>query len=158
MKLFILSTILLLPLTLHAQEAILEPVEKQLFEAVNQERVRHGLHPLELSINLLQNARKHAGWMANRRSMTHSSYPVAENIAMFHKDVPTVMRAWLNSSGHRANILGGYKYMGISVSYTPNGTPYWCQMFSGKAEISTQTNFYTNTSTNYSSRKRWFRR
>ena len=40
------------------------------------------------------------------------------------------VRSWMNSSGHRANMLGsGYTRIGVAVAYSSNGTPYWCQQF-----------------------------
>ena len=36
------------------------------------------------------------------------------------------MNGWMNSSGHRANILNGnFTQIGIGLAYSANGTPYW---------------------------------
>ena len=36
------------------------------------------------------------------------------------------MVAWMNSPGHRANILNGtFTQIGIGLAYAPDGTPYW---------------------------------
>jgi len=41
-----------------------------------------------------------------------------------------VLRTWMNSSGHRANILnGGHRRIGVAAYCTPEGTIYWCQQF-----------------------------
>jgi uncharacterized protein YkwD len=38
--------------------------------------------------------------------------------------------SWMQSSGHRANILdGGYTRIGVAMAHSPNGTAYWCQQF-----------------------------
>lgn len=59
------------------------------------------------------------------------SYRTAgENIAMGQKDVPEVVNAWMNSPGHRANILNSkFKQVGIG-HYELNGYHYWTQYFS----------------------------
>ena len=52
-----------------------------------------------------------------------------ENIAYGQRSPEAVMQAWMNSSGHRANILSN-KYTKIGVGYTvKNGVTYWTQMF-----------------------------
>lgn len=52
-----------------------------------------------------------------------------ENVA-YGQDTPAeVMNAWMNSDGHRANILNeGYTEIGVGVYYK-NGTYYWSQLF-----------------------------
>ena len=41
-----------------------------------------------------------------------------------------VINAWMNSSGHRANILNpSYTRIGVAAYVTPGGTIYWCQQF-----------------------------
>ena len=39
------------------------------------------------------------------------------------------MNGWINSSGHYANIIGGYSYIGIGVYKDSNGKLYWVQLF-----------------------------
>ncbi|MER2170832.1 MAG: CAP domain-containing protein, partial [Psychrobacillus psychrodurans] len=56
------------------------------------------------------------------------SYTAAgENIAKGQKSAAQVMEAWMNSSGHRANILDA-KFTHIGVGYVGDGN-YWTQMF-----------------------------
>jgi uncharacterized protein YkwD len=108
----------------------LHPCEQDLIERVNAERKIRNLVPLKLDDRLLETARLHCQWMANRRSMTHSSYSVAENIAMGYSDSGKAMFGWLRSSGHRANILNPrYRYIGVAGYKSANGTCYWCQQF-----------------------------
>ena len=58
------------------------------------------------------------------------SYRTAgENIAKGQKTAESVMKGWMNSSGHRANILNP-SYTQIGVGYVANGH-YWTQMFIG---------------------------
>ena len=53
-----------------------------------------------------------------------------ENIARGQKTPEAVVNAWMNSSGHRANILNA-SYTEIGVGYVAEGN-YWTQMFIGK--------------------------
>ena len=54
-----------------------------------------------------------------------------ENIAMGQKTPEEVMEAWMNSSGHRANILSAnFSQIGVGVVYS-QGRYYWAQMFLG---------------------------
>ena len=61
------------------------------------------------------------------------SYRTAgENIAKGQKTASSVMSAWMNSQGHRANILGsGYTKLGVGYAVDSGGTAYWVQMFAG---------------------------
>ena len=68
--------------------------------------------------------------MTNSRSMVHTNKPVGENIAMGQRSSAEVINSWMNSSGHRANILNpGYTRIGVAAYTTPEGTIYWCQQF-----------------------------
>ena len=54
----------------------------------------------------------------------------AENIAMGQRTPEEVVNAWMNSDGHRKNILSS-SYTHIGIGYMENGN-YWTQMFIGK--------------------------
>ena len=62
------------------------------------------------------------------------SYNTAgENIAMGQRTPSEVMTDWMNSSGHRANILNSnFTELGVGIYKGANGTIYWTQMFIGK--------------------------
>lgn len=103
--------------------------EMSVISQTNAQRARHGLGPLAVDSQLMNSAGRHAQWMASNRNLSHG-HGVAENIAMGQGSAGEAMRSWMNSSGHRANILGsGYTRIGVAVAYTSNGTPYWCQQF-----------------------------
>lgn len=103
--------------------------EMSVISQVNAQRARHGLPLLSVDSQLMSSAGRHAQWMASSRNLSHGS-GVAENIAMGQTSASEAMRSWMNSSGHRANILGsGYTLIGVGVAYTSSGTPYWCQQF-----------------------------
>jgi len=108
----------------------MDAIEINIVSYTNQERARFGLPPLEIDKGLMESARQHAAWMTRNRSMTHTSRPVAENIAMGQPHSSDVVRAWMNSSGHRANILNsGHRHIGVAAFRTESGTIFWCQQF-----------------------------
>ena len=105
-------------------------IEKNIVEYTNAERARYGLASLEIDKDLMESARQHADWMARSRNMVHTSRPVAENIAMGQRHSSEAVRSWMNSSGHRANILSrGHGRIGVAAYRTAEGTIYWCQQF-----------------------------
>jgi uncharacterized protein YkwD len=62
--------------------------------------------------------------------MQHTSRPVAENIAAGQRSAGEVVQSWMNSSGHRANILSpGHRRIGVSAYSAPDGTVFWTQQF-----------------------------
>ncbi len=106
------------------------PVEEQVLAATNAQRARYGLRPLKADGRLLGSARRHCNWMANSGAFQHTSAPVAENIAMGQRSANEVLVSWMNSPGHRANILGrGYTRIGVAAYTRPNGSIYWVQQF-----------------------------
>ncbi|MBN2294168.1 MAG: CAP domain-containing protein [Pirellulales bacterium] len=105
-------------------------IEKNIAIYTNHRRTQHGLRPLVIDENLVKSARQHAIWMARSRRLQHTSQPVAENIAMGYSSSQGVVQGWMNSSGHRANILnGGYSRIGTAAYEASDGTVYWCQQF-----------------------------
>lgn len=56
---------------------------------------------------------------------------VGENVAMGYTSPEAVMKGWMNSSGHRANIMNrGYVKIGVGVAKGSDGRLYWTQNFS----------------------------
>jgi uncharacterized protein YkwD len=127
----------------------LSQIELDIFNLVNQERTSRGLAALSLNTKLSSAAQHHATNMAAQNRMAHElpsadlptlldrlnhynyNYNWAgENIAYGYSGASAVMNGWMNSSGHRANILNtNYTEIGIGVRYAGNGTPYYCQVF-----------------------------
>lgn len=108
----------------------LHPAEYGVIYQTNHQRRHFGLPPLELCPSLLKSARQHATWMTTTGKLTHSTAHVGENIAMGQTSCPEVVAAWMNSPGHRANILNpAYRRIGAASYTTPDGTIYWCQQF-----------------------------
>jgi uncharacterized protein YkwD len=108
----------------------LQLIEANLVSYTNQERARYGLPALKVDKELMETAREHAAWMTRTRNMVHTRRAVAENIAMGQPHSSDVVRSWMNSSGHRANILNsGHLRIGVAAFRTDNGTIFWCQQF-----------------------------
>jgi uncharacterized protein YkwD len=106
------------------------PVEKAIVDGTNAQRARYGLPPLTLDPALERTARTHAAWMTNSHSLQHSSIGVAENIAWGQRTADQAMADWMNSSGHRANILNpSYRRIGVAAYTASDGSCYWCQQF-----------------------------
>lgn len=114
---------------------------------VNQERSKQGLNPLTLSNKLTSIANTKAQDMADKNYFSHTSptygspfdmlhefgvsYTSAgENIAAGQKTPEQVMNDWMNSSGHRANILNK-DYTQLGVGYVKGGSygTEWVQLF-----------------------------
>ena len=73
-----------------------------------------------------------ASWDVRIRRIIGTSYAaLAENIAFGQDDPAEVVRAWMDSPGHRRNILDpDYSHMGLGM-YKRGETEYWVQDFGG---------------------------
>jgi uncharacterized protein YkwD len=117
-----------------------------LVAAHNRVRAAHGRPPLAISGPLEAAAREHALDMARHRWMSHRGSDLSspfrrmaaqgytyrragENVAAGQRSVEEVMRGWMLSPGHRANILGRYSQIGAACATATGGTPYWCVTF-----------------------------
>jgi len=69
-----------------------------------------------------------AGDMLKQSGINWSAW--GENIASGQRTPEAVVTAWMNSEGHRANILSpNFSKIGVGYATNSNGTPYWTQMF-----------------------------
>ncbi len=113
-----------------SDDAKLYEVEKQMLAQTNAQRAKYGLPPLVLDQSLEKTTRSHAVWMTNTHTFEHSHINVGENIAEGQRTPTEAFTDWMNSPGHRANILNSsYKRTGVAAYQTPDGTIYWCQQF-----------------------------
>lgn len=104
--------------------------EQQVIDQTNSQRARYGLRPLALDTNLMQSSRNHCYWMAKNSTLKHSGQPVAENIAQGQSTATEAVNDWMNSPGHRANMLNtSYTRIGVSAWTGSNGQVFWCQQF-----------------------------
>ncbi len=116
----------------------------EVIELVNKYRAENGLSPLTVDPSLAQAANKRAIEINEVFSHTRpdgsscftvfSEYDVyfrsaGENIAMGQHTAEHVMDSWMNSEGHRSNILGNYKHIGVGLYIDSRGTRHWVQMF-----------------------------
>ncbi|MDX5572739.1 CAP domain-containing protein, partial [Streptomyces sp. ID01-9D] len=123
----------------------LTPARSEVLALVNQERAKVGCSPLSTSAPLTSLAQNFSEDMAARGFFDHTDPDGdtpwdraaqagvqglgAENIARGQADAQAVMEAWMNSEGHRANILNcDYKAIGIGV-HEGSGGPWWVQNF-----------------------------
>lgn len=121
--------------------------EQKVVELTNQERAKNGLKPLALDTELSKVAREKSRDMQSKGYFSHTSptygspfdmmkkfgityRSAGENIAMGQPTPEEVVKAWMNSEGHRANILNS-SYTHIGVGHIASGN-YWTQMFIGK--------------------------
>ncbi len=58
-------------------------------------------------------------------------YSFAENVAYGASSGKEVVNMWKNSSGHRRNMLGRFRYIGIGVATDKHGRKYYTQVFAG---------------------------
>ena len=108
----------------------LRAVEASIVSLTNEQRVRYGLPALQVDEGLMQTAREHAAWMTRNHSLVHTALAVAENIAMGQAHSGEAVQSWMNSPGHRANILNpNHRHIGVAAFRTESGTIFWCQQF-----------------------------
>ena len=124
--------------------------QKEVVRLVNVERAKVGLKELSFNAELSNVATLKSQDMINKNYFSHTSptygspfdmmkkfnisYRAAgENIAKGQKTPAEVVKAWMNSQGHRENILNSkYTEIGVGVAKDSKGTLYWTQMFIGK--------------------------
>lgn len=123
--------------------------EKEVFDLINKQRTQNGLSALKLDTETLRVARIKAQDMVDNNYFSHNSptygspfqmlnsfkisYKTAgENIAG-NSSNSSAVTAWMNSSGHKANILNSsFNYTGIGVVKSSKYGKVYVQMFLGK--------------------------
>jgi uncharacterized protein YkwD len=104
--------------------------ENEVVRLVNIERQRAGLRPLNVSERLMVDARSWSNTQASRSRMYHSKMGYRENVAMGQRTPNEVVRVWMNSPGHRRNIMSpSISTIGVGLAYSSGGRPYWTQTF-----------------------------
>lgn len=139
------SAMVLLSLCGIADEKV-DPEINDLLAAHNRERKENQRKPLKLSAKLCAAARIHASDMAKHKKLSHTGTDgsnvvdrvkrvgyvyvrAGENVANGQESVDEVMKTWMNSPGHRANILADYTEMGAARVEDDAGANYWCVDF-----------------------------
>nr|WP_207753399.1 SafA/ExsA family spore coat assembly protein [Sporosalibacterium faouarense] len=122
-------------------------LENEVIRLVNIERSKQGLELLTANWQLSRVARYKSTDMRDKNYFSHTSptygspfqmmedfglrfSAAGENIAMGQRTAQEVMNAWMNSPGHRSNILSpSFSEIGVGVSVDKYGRYYWTQMF-----------------------------
>jgi uncharacterized YkwD family protein/spore coat assembly protein SafA len=122
-------------------------LENQVIVLVNKERAKRGLQTLTQNWQLSRVARYKSQDMINKNYFSHTSptygspfvmmehfgirfSAAGENIAMGQPTPQSVMTAWMNSPGHRSNILSpAYTQIGVGAAKDSRGVLYWTQQF-----------------------------
>nr|WP_296068199.1 CAP domain-containing protein [uncultured Actinoplanes sp.] len=151
-----LALIAMIPATLLAMIAIASPAEAAVVSVTklagdinyltNKQRALHGCKALKADTRLATAARLHSSYMARGGGFSHTGSggstfdariraaryprPAAENIAYGYRTGLDVVKAWMASPGHRANILNcKANTVGVGAVYAANGTTYFTQDF-----------------------------
>ncbi|MEV4193443.1 CAP domain-containing protein, partial [Streptomyces toxytricini] len=121
----------------------------QVVALVNAERAKAGCGPLKDDAQLRKAAQRHSEDMASRNFFSHTApdgsdpgerttaagyrwATYGENIARGQSTAESVMNSWMNSDGHRANILNcSFKDIGVGLHQGPGG-PWWTQNFGAR--------------------------
>ncbi|MBU5590694.1 SafA/ExsA family spore coat assembly protein [Clostridium sp. MSJ-4] len=121
--------------------------ENEVLRLVNLERTNRGLAPLKSNWQLSRVARYKSQDMIDKNYFSHQSptygspfmmmenfglkfSAAGENIAMGQRTPQEVVTSWMNSPGHRSNILSSnYNELGVGLATTKSGVKYWTQMF-----------------------------
>lgn len=122
-------------------------LENEVIRLTNAERTKRGLPALKANWQLSRCARYKSQDMINRNYFAHQSPTYGspfdmiesfgirmaaggENIAMGQRTPQEVVNAWMNSPGHRGNILStAFTEIGVGCAKNKNGVYYWTQMF-----------------------------
>ncbi|MDQ2086316.1 SafA/ExsA family spore coat assembly protein [Herbivorax sp. ANBcel31] len=125
----------------------IKALEDEVIRLVNSERTKNGLPALEANWQVSRVARYKSQDMIDKNYFSHTSptygspfrmlesFGVSfsaggENIAMGQRTPSEVMDAWMNSPGHRNNILSpSFTEIGVGLAKSEDGRYYWTQMF-----------------------------
>ena len=141
---FIFLIISLLSFT--PERSLTDRLTEDVLKYTNQFRKSKGLKAVEIREDLNAIARKHSDDMASGRcSFGHGGYDlrvskikktikpcdgsIGENVAFGASNGKEAVDVWKNSSAHRKNMLGDYKYIGIGTARNKNGVIYYTQIF-----------------------------
>lgn len=123
-------------------------IARQLLNAHNHERSIRNVSKLRINPKLQAAAESHAKWMSDNEIISHRgsrgssvgdrtkdeghiAITIGENIARGYSTIESVMQGWMNSSGHRSNIL---RSQYIECGLTKIGR-YWCVVFGTPAMV-----------------------
>lgn len=116
---------------------------QEILQLVNLHRQSLGKQNLQRSTEADKLAEEHTYYMIDRSKISHDNFAIrfaklqeqvlarsaGENVAFGQASAKTVMDAWINSAGHRANIEGDYTHIGIAAIKDESGRYYYTQLF-----------------------------
>jgi uncharacterized YkwD family protein/spore coat assembly protein SafA len=129
------------------QQTAVKSFEQQVFDLTNKERAKQGLPAFKIDWELQRTARYKSDDMRDKGYFSHQSptygspfdmmkqfgisfRSAGENIASGQRDPSQVVTSWMNSQGHRENILNrNYTHLGVGYSTGGSMGTYWTQMF-----------------------------
>eukprot|EP00877_Chromochloris_zofingiensis_P000383 jgi/Chrzof1/10345/Cz04g38190.t1 len=120
-------------------------LEERVNQLVNEFRAQNGLGPLTRDARIDLQSRGHSNNMADGTvAFGHAGFPqrvqnsginwrsAGENVAYnygYSDPAQTAVTGWINSPGHRANMLGNFNLSGIGAAIAANGAVYFTQVF-----------------------------
>jgi len=143
---FVLIFFLISSLAFTPGRSLTDKLTEDVLKYTNQFRKSKGLKAVEMREDLNAIARKHSNDMASGRcSFGHDGYDlrvskikktikpcdgyIGENVAFGASNGKEAVDVWKNSSAHRKNMLGDYKYIGIGTARNRQGVIYYTQIF-----------------------------
>ncbi len=118
-------------------------IESEILSEVNKYRLEKGLSELEEIGEISIEAEDHNYYMVDVGKVSHDNFgkryealvngigarAVSENVAFGYRTADAVVKAWLNSEGHRENIEKDFTHFGISVVQNEEGRNYFTNIF-----------------------------
>lgn len=118
--------------------------EIETMRLINEYRLSIGLNSLERINHISYKCEEHNKYMIQNNVVDHNDFvarsanmtnllgakKVGENVAYNYKTPEAAVRAWLDSPGHKENIVGDYTHFGLSVTTDPaTGKKYYTNIF-----------------------------
>lgn len=117
--------------------------ELELLDLVNEYRVSQGKNALEIIEHISYKSGEHNDYMIVVNSVNHDGFndrktnlqhvlgavKVGENVAYGYSTPQATLNAWVESEGHRINLLGDYTHFGLSTKQNESGKKYYTNIF-----------------------------
>ncbi|MEP1488101.1 MAG: CAP domain-containing protein [Algibacter sp.] len=118
-------------------------IEVEILELINNHRLSMGLNPLSDMPVVKSVAYSHTDYMVDNNQVSHDNFftrsdylkenagakKVSENVAYGYTSAESVVKAWIKSEGHKANIEGDYSNFDISAEKSEEGKWYYTNIF-----------------------------
>ena len=128
---------------LSLQEIQAKTIEVEILDLINDHRLSLGLDPLADMPVVKSVAYSHTDYMVDNDAVSHDNFfrrsnylksnagakKVSENVAYGYSSAESVVKAWIKSEGHKANIEGDYTNFDISAERNEDGRYYYTNIF-----------------------------